>query len=266
MKNLVVAAVQSDIKWENQEESRAHFASHLQALKGQDLDVVLLPEMFTTGFSMNARSVAEKMSDDMPTLSFMKQWSNSLNAVITGSVSVEENGKFFNRLFWVRPDGSFSSYDKRHLFRMADEHQTYTGGQKLLIEEWRGWKICPLICYDLRFPVWSRNRMVNGVHLYDALIYVANWPAVRKAPWMKLLLARAIENQVYTVGVNRIGIDGNGMEYSGNSSFIDPRGEYLQAFEEGKEEVRVQTFSFSELEDFRKKFPAIDDADDFEIR
>jgi predicted amidohydrolase len=149
---------------------------------------------------------------------------------------------------------------------MADEHQTYTGGQKLLIEEWRGWKICPLICYDLRFPVWSRNRMVNGAHLYDALIYVANWPAVRKAPWMKLLLARAIENQVYTVGVNRVGIDGNGMEYSGNSSFIDPRGEYLQAFEEGKEEVRVQTFSFSELEDFRKKFPAIDDADDFEIR
>jgi omega-amidase len=266
MKDLVVAAIQSEIKWEQSDESRTYFAAHLQRLMGHVLDVVILPEMFTTGFSMNAKDVAEKMGEDMPTLRFLKQWSLQLNAVITGSVSVEQNGQYYNRLFWVRPDGTYSTYDKRHLFRMADEHQTYTGGQQLLVEEWRGWRICPLICYDLRFPVWSRNRRTtDGSHLYDVLIYVANWPAVRKAPWMKLLLTRAIENQVYTVGVNRVGTDGNGMEYTGNSAFIDPRGEYLQAFEEGKEQVLIQSFSYAQLKDFRQKFPVIDDADDFDI-
>ena len=213
IKDLNVAIVQSSIHWENRSLSLQHFADHLASLEGKNVDVVVLPEMFTTGFSMNASAVAESFSDEMESLAFMRHWSHKLDAVVTGSVSVEESGKYYNRLFWVRPDGTFSCYNKRHLFRMADEHQTYTAGDSLLVENWRGWKICPLICYDLRFPVWSRNR-----NDYDLLLYVANWPERRRTAWMKLLPARAIENQCYLVAVNRVGTDGKNMVYAGDSA------------------------------------------------
>ena len=265
MNDLRVTVIQSDIIWENPDASKKHFDAHLQKIDGPT-DLVVLPEMFTTGFSMEPERIAEEYNEEnSPSINWMKSWSKNLNAVITGSISFHENGKFYNRLIWAKPDGSISSYDKRHLFRMASEHQHYTTGENLLIENIKGWKICPLICYDLRFPVWSRNRLVKGKPFFDVQLYVANWPEVRREPWKKLLLARAIENQCYLVGVNRVGSDGNGHQYVGDSSFINPKGEYMQEFVPGKEEVRTQVFSFDELEEFRKRFPVLDDADSFQI-
>ncbi len=249
MEDLHVTAIQSDIIWENPEKSRAHFEEHLIKINGKT-DLVVLPEMFTTGFSMEPEHIAEDYNaESSPSIVWMKSWAKKLNAVITGSISFRENNQFYNRLIWAKPDSSISTYDKRHLFRMASEHQHYTSGNKLLVEDIKGWKICPLICYDLRFPVWSRNRLVEGTPLFDVQLYVANWPEVRREPWKKLLLARAIENQCYLIGVNRVGSDGNGHNYTGDSSFINPKGEYLQEFSSGKEEVRSQVFSFDDLKE-----------------
>lgn len=265
MEDLHVTVVQSDIIWENPEQTRMHFDAHLEAIRTAT-DLIVLPEMFTTGFSMEPERIAEEFHpENSISIRWMKAWSKKLQAVVTGSISFKENDKFYNRLIWAKPDGSISTYDKRHLFRMASEHQHYTAGDNLLIETIKGWKICPLICYDLRFPVWSRNKLVDGKPMYDVLIYTANWPEVRREPWKKLLLARAIENQCYLIGVNRVGTDGNALQYAGDSSFINPRGEYLQEFTPGKEEVRTQNLSFDELDEFRKRFPVLEDADDFEI-
>jgi len=260
-----ISAVQMDIVWHHPEANRAQLDGIL-ASTNESTDIIILPEMFTTGFTMDVPASAEVYSDDMNTLVWMQSWASKLNAIVTGSVAVNVSGKCFNRLFWVRPDGSFSTYDKRHLFRMASEDQHFKPGKELLIEEYKGWKICPLICYDLRFPVWSRNRLVNAEHLYDILIYVANWPQVRREPWKKLLLARAIENQCYVVGVNRVGTDGNGHSYSGDSSFIDPKGEYLLELQDAKNTLRSCTVDYSSLLDFRMKFPVMNDADIFELK
>ncbi|MFN9798686.1 MAG: nitrilase-related carbon-nitrogen hydrolase, partial [Bacteroidota bacterium] len=184
MKNdLRTALVQTYLHWENPAANRMHLAGWLEQIKPGEADLVVLPEVFTTGFSMAASRIAEPFSGSMDTLQWMRVWASQLDAVITGSVAVIEQGKCYNRLLWVRPDGTFTHYDKRHLFRMAAEDQSYTAGQERIIEEWRGWKICPLICYDLRFPVWSRNGMVSGEPLYDVLIYIANWPSARRDPW-----------------------------------------------------------------------------------
>ncbi len=268
MKDLSVTAIQSNIVWENPEANHLHFDQHLSSIQGET-DVVVLPEMFTTGFSMSPEKVAEHFVpiaigiDQMSTLNWMRTWAKKLDAVITGSVSVEENEKYYNRLLWVRPDGTFCTYDKRHTFTFAGEDKHYQSGNEVLVEEWRGWKICPLICYDLRFPVWSRNKLTDGKPLYDVLIYVANWPSVRIEVWKKLLFARAIENQCYVVGVNRIGDDPNGNKYVGDSAFINPRGEYFYQFNKWIEEVATHSLSWSELEDFRAKFPVLNDADLF---
>lgn len=265
MSQLKVSIVQTDLIWENPIQSRAHIEKHLSSIK-KPTDVVVLPEMFTTGFTMMPKLVAEHFdTEKMETLNWMRDWAKKLDAVITGSVSVEEDGKYYNRLLWVKPDGTFSKYDKRHTFTFAGEHEHYTSGNSLLVEEWRGWKICPLICYDLRFPVWSRNRLVDGKPLYDLLIYVASWPEVRREPWKKLLLARAIENQCYTVGVNRVGTDGNNVHYTGDSSVINPRGEYIHKLTPSKEEAVTVSISRNELEDFRQKFPVLSDADSFNL-
>jgi len=266
MQDLKITLVQTDIIWENPEANRAHLELHLGTLRDKT-DVIVLSEMFTTGFSMAPEKIAEPFDfENMSTLNRMRSWAAELNAVITGSVSVEENGKYFNRLFWVRPDGSFSTYDKRHTFTFVGEDKHYERGNERIVEEWRGWKICPLICYDLRFPTWSRNKIVEGKPLYDVLIYIANWPAARKEPWQKLLLARAIENQCYVVGLNRVGKDANSNDYSGDSSIINSKGEYLLQLTPFKEEIKTQTISWSDLEDFRKKFPVLSDADDFEVK
>jgi predicted amidohydrolase len=180
-------------------------------------------------------------------------------------VSVNEEGTHYNRLYWVLPDGRINTYDKRHTFTFAGEDKHYAKGYSRIIEEWRGWRICPLICYDLRFPVWSRNTLVGGEPAYDLLLYVANWPEVRRAPWQKLLLARAIENQCYVCAVNRVGTDANGNTYSGDSAAIDPRGEYLAHLNDGQEYARTVVCSFAALKDFREKFPVLSDGDGFEL-
>jgi len=259
-----IVLVQSALAWEDPAANRLHFADVLGNFASGQFDLIVLPEMFTTGFSMEPSQVAEAFHPRMDTLQWMRHWAGELDAVITGSIAVSENGHYFNRLLWVRPDGTYSQYDKRHLFRMAGEHERYTPGDLLLIETWRGWRVCPLICYDLRFPVWSRNKLVADVPLYDVLLYVANWPAPRRDPWIKLLPARAIENQCYAVAVNRIGADGNNQEYAGDSAVVDPRGAYLIPPMEGVD-VRTAVLSASDLADFRKKFPVLRDADEFEI-
>ncbi len=239
----------------------------------QPTDLIVLPEMFTTGFTMNARAVAEPMN--LTTFRWLRQMAHQTGAVVTGSYVVQEQGGFFNRLIWMQPDGQFDTYDKRHLFRMAGEDSVYTAGTHRIIKEWKGWRICPLICYDLRFPVWSRNvPMVDTNQVlpvsapsfaYDLLLYVANWPAARRQAWNALLQARAIENLSYVVGVNRVGEDGNGHAYAGESAVVDPKGDVL--FRQAETEVVYQqTLSLDEVRAFRERFPANLDADTFMLR
>jgi predicted amidohydrolase len=232
---------------------------------GQPTDLIILPEMFTTGFTMNAAALAEPMN--LTTFKWLKGQAAQTGAVVTGSYIVKEKDQYFNRLVWMQPDGEYATYDKRHLFRMAHEHKAYSGGRQRLIREWKGWRICPLVCYDLRFPVWSRNGLrADGEGLeYDLLLYVANWPQPRRHAWSALLKARAIENLSYSIGVNRIGLDGKGHSYSGDSAVISPKGEVL--FEEAEiETIQTLALSYEQLTAFRTAFPAFMDADSFEIK
>lgn len=266
IQDLRVVLVQSELIWEDAQQSLDHLSKHLAKLNAGGIDVVVLPEMFTTGFSMNAERIAEPFSARMQSLEWMKEWAKKLDAVLTGSVAVSEGESFFNRMFWVRPDGSWSKYDKRHLFRMAGEHKQYTAGEESVVEEWRGWKCSLQICYDLRFPAWMRNKKnSSGQPAYDILFFVANWPAVRSSIWTTLLKARAIENQCYVVGVNRVGEDGNGIFYSGDSASYNAKGEDLARCSSGSEEICKVEFSFDALHTFRQQFPVLDDADAFEL-
>ncbi|MCB0641885.1 MAG: amidohydrolase, partial [Phaeodactylibacter sp.] len=220
-------------------------------------DLIVLPEMFTTGFSMRSEDLAEPM--DGPTVRWMQDQAEKLGAVLCGSFIAEERALYYNRLVWMRPDGQYFTYDKRHLFTLADEQDYFTPGSERLLVEWKGWTICPLICYDLRFPVWSRN---NGN--IDLLLYVANWPSKRRHAWKTLLRARAIENQCYTVGVNRIGTDANEHPYAGDSSCIDFAGEILYQAAQ-VEQVCQMELSHDAQESFRARFPFLRDADRFTI-
>ncbi|MFL5754547.1 MAG: nitrilase-related carbon-nitrogen hydrolase, partial [Bacteroidia bacterium] len=216
MSNLTITIVQSPLHWEAPDANLSMFNKKLDTIT-EATDLIVLPEMFTTGFAVEREHVAEEQEGKG--LQWMRKKAKEKNCVITGSIAVKENGKLYNRLYWVEPDGNYKHYDKRHLFRMAKENNFFTPGERKIICELKGWKICPLICYDLRFPVWSRNKWTReeggesrDITLkadYDVLIYVANWPEVRSFPWKSLLIARAIENQCYTIGVNRIGADGN---------------------------------------------------------
>jgi len=259
MSDLTVSFIQAELYWHDAAANRAAFGAALATLPGST-DLIVLPEMFTTGFSMEAAALAETMQG--PTVAWMKEQAAARQAVLTGSVIIEENGAYYNRLLWVRPDGSLSTYDKRHLFTLAGEQHTYTPGGTRLVEEWRGWRICPLVCYDLRFPVWSRNQAAAP---FDLLLYVANWPAVRRTAWSTLLRARAIENVACALGVNRLGRDGLGHDYSGDSALIDARGNYLvEAHEHAG--AFTHTLQRAELDDFRSKFAALHDADAFELK
>ncbi|GAA4434475.1 amidohydrolase [Pontibacter saemangeumensis] len=255
--DLRVTIVQTPLHWQDREANCAVFSEKLAAAAPQT-DLVVLPEMFTTGFSMEAAALAEEAAG--PTLDWMRREAQQHQAVITGSVMVKEQQQYFNRLYWVRPDGSYAIYDKRHLFRMAKEHHTYTAGKEHLLVELKSWNICPLVCYDLRFPVWSRNVASR----YDLLLYVANWPQARSLAWRTLLQARAIENISYVVGVNRVGTDGNNHPYSGDSAIIHPKGYHLLDTSQA-EGIHTLTLSKRELSDFREAFPAHRDADGFQL-
>jgi omega-amidase len=259
MSDLTVSFVQTALHWHDAAANRATIAQQLASLSAST-DLIVLPEMFTTGFSMEAPGQAETMAG--PTVAWLREQAARHNAVVTGSVIIEEDGAYYNRLLWMRPDGSFSAYDKRHLFTLAGEQHTYTPGSARLVEEWRGWRICPLVCYDLRFPVWSRNQPVAP---YDLLLYVANWPAVRRTAWMTLLRARAIENVACALGVNRIGQDGLEHDYSGDSALIDAKGTYLvEAHNQGG--VFTHTLLRDELDEFRTRFTALNDGDAFKLK
>ena len=259
MQNLTVTLVQTNLFWENREANRAMLEEKIAGIEGAT-DLIILPEMFTTGFTMAPERVAEPMG--LTTFRWLKQQATQTGAVVTGSYVVQEGGKFYNRLVWMQPDGTFFTYDKRHLFRMAGEHEHYAAGEKRLLVEWKGWRICPLICYDLRFPVWSRNGGPGGPE-FD-LIYVANWPAPRAAHWNVLLQARAIENLCYVAGVNRVGEDGTGKPYLGESTLIDFRGERL-TYQQELEVIHTKTLEIEGLSTYREKFPAWRDADLFSI-
>jgi omega-amidase len=257
MRDLTITLIQSELHWESTGANLAMFEEKIWKIKDAT-DLIILPEMFTTGFTMNAKSLAEPMN--LTTFRWMKQQAAQSKAVVTGSYIVQAGGQYFNRLLWMEPNGNFSFYDKRHLFRMAREHEIYQGGSQKIVQELHGWKICPLICYDLRFPVWSRN--VNNE--FDLLLFVANWPEIRSLPWKVLLQARAIENLCYVGGVNRVGTDGKDIAYSGDSSIFNFKGELLYTCTQ-QEDIHSETLSKKSLLEFREKFPAYLDADRFRI-
>ena len=264
MQDLNITIIQTTLHWEDVDANLAHFSKKLDAIAGPT-DLVVLPEMFTTGFAVERERVAEEHGGKG--FQWMKEKAKEKNCVITGSIAIKEKGKLYNRLYWVEPDGNFMFYNKRHLFKMAGEHKHFTAGERKIIAGIKGWKICPLICYDLRFPVWSRNtwNKETGEAEYDVLIYVANWPEVRSYPWKQLLIARAIENQCYVGGVNRIGADGNNFPHSGDSAVINPRGEVISKTKAHEDSIETITLETKYLEDFRKVFPVGSDADPFSL-
>jgi len=253
MPHLKVALVQTTLVWEDPAANRKRFDDRLAVLEDAP-DLVVLPEMFTTGFTMAGPRLAEPM--DGPSVAWLRNKSVQINAHLTGSLIIEEAGRVYNRLLWATPAGELYIYDKRHLFRMSGEHRVYGAGRRLLTITIGSWRVRPFICYDLRFPVWTRNV----AQAYDAALFVANWPAARAAHWKALLRARAIENQAYVVGVNRIGRDGNDRAYAGDSMLLDPLGETRFHGAE-RDLVQVVDLDRTLLEKYRLQFPAWRDAD-----
>lgn len=256
MTNLRVSLVQTDLVWEDPTANCAALEEKLSDLAGKT-DVIVLPEMFATGFSMTPHGAEIGRG---PVLHWMQIQANRLGALVVGSLKVKQQNAFFNRLYAVHPDGTFTSYDKRHLFRMGGEHEFYQSGDQQVIVSYKGWNIALFVCYDLRFPVWSRN--VGSA--YDAAIYVANWPAPRANAWRTLLQARAIENLSYVVGVNRVGTDANNLSYAGDSLLVDFKGG-LQLDLQAEDQILTSEFSADDLAEFRAKFPANLDADAFSL-
>lgn len=254
---MKIALLQQDLIWENPKQNRMNFEQKINTIK-EEVNLIVLPEMYTTGFSMNAKSVAETMHGE--TITWMREMATNKNAAITGSLIIEENNNYFNRLVFVFPSGEIQFYNKRHLFTLANEDQFYTKGNSRLIINYMGFKICPLVCYDLRFPVFSRNT-----EDFDILIYVANWPEIRVQAWDVLLKARAIENVCYTVGVNRTGLDANQYKHCGHSQVNDYLGNAViePQTEEG---VFITTLDKEALLETRKKLAFLNDQDDFSIQ
>lgn len=259
--DLRVALVQTDLHWQDKTANLAMLEEKIWSLKNS-CDLIVLPEMFPTGFSMDSATLAEPMN--LQVHKWMKQLAAQTESVITGTVIISEGGNYYNRLLWVEPNGNTQYYDKRHLFRMAKEDASFAPGEQLPIFSLKGWKICPQICYDLRFPVWARNRWTEGNAAYDLLFYVASWPAARISAWDTLLPARAIENLSYCLGVNRVGVDGNQIAYNGHSAVYDFKGETLVNLKE-QGQVQVITLNYNALEEYRSKFPAWKDADSYSL-
>lgn len=263
MKDLQIFCIQTDLVWENPKQNRQHFEQIIQANK-TPADLIVLPETFTTGFPVDPRVFAENENGE--SVAWMRQIATETNSVVTGSLLLTSNSGYSNSLIWMRPDGRFDRYDKRHVFSMGGEHNTILAGKKQLTVQLKGWNIRPMICYDLRFPVWSKNQYNNGVFEYDLALYVANWPTVRSYPWNHLLIARAIENQAFVVGVNRVGKDGLGNDYEGCSKVIDAKGAVLAEAPREKEKAFSVTLSGKELQLFRKKFDVGRDWDSHTLR
>ncbi len=257
MENLKIALIQADLAWENIEKNLQYFDEKIDAINAE-IDLIILPEMFSTGFSMNAENLAE--APNGKTLAWMKQMASKTEAAVTGSIIIKENGNFYNRLYFVFPDASFKQYDKRHTFTLAKEDETYSAGNERLLVEYKGWKICPLICYDLRFPVWARNT-----EDYDLLIYVANWPRTRILAWDVLLQARAIENMAYCAGINRTGLDGNNYEYTGHTNVYDVLGAPMLEISEA-EFTKIVTLNKEKLQETRSKLKFLQDRDTFTLK
>jgi omega-amidase len=258
---LGCTVIQSQLHWENKNANLQVFEQKINTITTQT-HVVILPEMFSTGFSMQPEKFAEKI--DGPTVQWMKKIASSKKIILTGSIIIEEEQNYFNRLIWMLPNGQYGYYDKRHLFAYGEEDKYYKGGTKRLIASVNGWKVNLMVCYDLRFPVWSRQQLEDGSFEYDVLIYVANWPEKRNTAWKTLLRARAIENQCYVIGVNRVGNDGNNINHSGDSMIIDPLGEILY-LKTGEEDVFTFQLNKERLNEVREKFQFWRDGDDFEI-
>ena len=263
MQDLKVLCLQSDIVWEDPAKNRELFEIKIMNhMDGHEL--VVLPETFNTGFPDFTSFVSEPV--DGESVQWLADMSKKTGAVLTGSLLIDNNGKHTNTLVWMPPDGNYLTYDKRHVFSMAGENKAIEQGNEQLIVELNGWKIKPMICYDLRFPVWSKNKLDDQENYeYDLAIYIANWPAVRSYPWTQLLIARAIENLAYVIGVNRIGYDKTGKLYSGNSMIIDPKGKIMDEGGEGKERAMTEVLSYASLQSFRKKFNVGLDWDEFFI-
>lgn len=263
MSNLKVSFIQTNLYWQDIGANLAMLEEKLWEIE-EETDLIVLPEMFNTGFTMDAQRFAEP--EHFTTYKWMHQIAKQKNAIVTGSYIVKSGGEYFNRLYWVSPHGKSESYDKRHLFRMGEENLHYSAGTKRQINSYKSWNILPLICYDLRFPVWSRNRKNAESNLpeYDLLIYIANWPAPRTEVWDTLLKARALENQCYCLGVNRIGIDGMKVEYNGHSACYDFKGNLMNKIHSESDQFFVE-LDLVALQAFRKKFPAYLDGDNFTI-
>ena len=265
MNDLRITLVQGDTRWHDPAGNRAYYGGLIAGLRGQT-DLVVLPETFTSGFSNDAIAQAETM--DGPTVAWIREQAQALDAAVCGSVQLRDGDRVYNRMLFATPDGDLWHYDKRHLFRYGGEHERYAPGRDRLTVDWRGWRICPLVCYDLRFPVFARNRYDverPGQLDYDLLLFVANWPSARAYPWKTLLRARAIENLCYVTGLNRVGTDGNNLHYSGDSAVIDFLGHPVSESAE-EEAVVTTTLRASELAAHRQRFPAMLDGDAFELR
>ncbi|TXD52447.1 MULTISPECIES: nitrilase family protein [unclassified Polaribacter] len=254
---LHIVGIQADLFWENPSKNRSSFDEKINSLPA-NTDLIVLPEMFTTGFTMNPQKVAEKM--DGPSITWMQKIALEKKVALTGSLVIEQNNNYYNRLVFVHPSGKTETYDKKHSFTLAGEDKVYTSGNQRLIVTYKGWKICPLICYDLRFPVWARNT-----ENYDILIFMANWPVTRIKAWETLLKARAIENMSYVIGVNRTGIDKNNYEYSGNSLVVDYLGEELSSLQKSEVGIVTATISKANQNEIRKKLGFLNDQDAFKI-
>ncbi|CAM1343082.1 amidohydrolase [Tenacibaculum aestuarii] len=252
---LKVALIQSDLVWENPTENRKQFEEKINSLSSE-IDLVVLPEMFTTGFTMNASAVAETMEGE--TIQWLQDLAQKKAIAITGSIVIRENDCFYNRLLFVHPSGKIDSYNKKHTFTLAGEHEVFSAGTERIIVDYKGWKICPLICYDLRFPVWARNT-----ENYDLLLYVASWPKPRIEAWDTLLKARAIENMSYAIGVNRVGVDANDYEYTGNTVCYDTLGNCLAKNNQGTEEILLVELDKEAQIKTRDRFRFLDDQDTF---
>lgn len=253
---LQIALIQSHLLWENPIANLDKFDTLLEQVS-EDTQLIVLPEMFTTGFSMNPVELAEKMNGN--TVNWLKKWSKKKQAAICGSVIITENNNYYNRFLFATPDGEIRSYDKRHRFMMAGEGELYTAGEDTVLIEYEGWKIFPQICYDLRFPVFARNTVD-----YDVVIYVANWPKPRVGAWDALLKARAIENMSYCIGVNRIGLDGKGLEYVGHSGVYNVLGDEI-AFAKAEEKIITATLSKNHIKETRERLPFLEDKDEFTL-
>jgi len=254
---LKVALIQADLVWENPQKNREQFSDKIEQISGS-INLIILPEMFTSGFTMAAERVAETMQGE--TVCWMRTMAAKKDAAIMGSMVISENNTFYNRLLFVEPSGEITIYNKRHAFTLVGEEKTYTAGHEKIIINYKGWRICPLICYDLRFPVWSRNT-----EDYELLIYVANWPKPRISAWDTLLKARAIENMTYCIGVNRVGVDGVRSEYPGHSAVYDVLGNEILSFQPNEIATQIVTLEKRHVEAYRNKFKFLNDQDTFQI-